>query len=142
MIITKKLKIKIIDDALQNVDFNFVLKFYQTLGIEYPKIIHGELTTEIIKEHLTILLEKILNNTQWETIDSHWLVYYNPHAVEDTAIQVQIYFTPLAANIYQFKDIAHKKDELEKKLENAIFKEDYLLAAKIKKQIDKVNKKK
>lgn len=141
--VSSKSKDRIIEDALNGVDFKIIFSFYQKMGIEYPYSLKGkELSPEIISIDLRKILNTVLTEIKWETQDNHWLVYYDPHSIEDTALHIQIFFTPFSTNVYQFKDNMNHKEKLESKLSDAVNQEKYELASKIHKQLEEILNKK
>ncbi len=133
---TKK---KIIEEALKGVDFKTIFFFYKKMGLEYPNFKPNiELSEKIIYDDLKNILYKVINEIKWETQIDHWLIYYNPHSIEDTALHIQIYFAPFISNTYHFKEEINYKEKLEVNLNEAVEKEEYFLASKIKKELERI----
>jgi len=132
---------KIIDEVVESIDFELIKNFYLTTSLKYPyQDKSQEFTAEKIKNDLIIIIQNAIKEPRWETIDNHWLIYYNAHAVNNTARSLFIYFTPIKSFIYNFKNLKKKnrKEVIQVQLEEAIRNEEYELAALLKKELERI----
>lgn len=135
---TKKDIDKIIQNCFKKLNFDLILQIYQNNIIKYPFDFTGTLTVDIIKKDLYNIVNKSISDLKWETINNHWLIYYNPNSLSDSAINLQIFFTPICSHYYYFKKNLRKKEYLEFQKEEALNSENYELANILNKRLQEI----
>lgn len=128
---------RLIQNALNEIDWDFVLKCYTSLNLEYPGDTSRHLLTkEILQHDLAVLIGKVLNDEMLETFHHHWLIYWDSELKvnQEPYYTLEVFFAPLSSwqeNSNRALTDEQASQSLQEQLQTALHNEDYEEAQRI-----------